>query len=132
LKILLNKILVFACLLLIPVASFGAESNIKIPSGFSDTAFERAFDNALEDAEKNQVIEWNDGYDTPTPDQTFNYFLNFSTFTDTEVSYSDTNVAMDTRTINRSDVPVKLHIIEKFDTATLELIDYYKEVARDT
>lgn len=121
---------VLALIFAVTAITHAAERAITIPKGLSDTAFDRAFDNALEDAEPNQLINWTDGYDTPTPGQTFHYMMHFSTFSDTDIY--DTDAAFDTRVLERTDVPVDLAIIEEYDTATLELIGYNKKVYSDS
>lgn len=125
-KIMFFILLTFFFVWFLSAANSAYSSEIVVPAGLSDTAFDRAFDNALEDASQNTDIKWNAGYDTPTEQQVFQLFMNFSTFDSSDTGAYDAKY--DTRTIKRSDVPVDLLIIEEFDSTTQKLLDYKKKL----
>lgn len=125
-------LLLVATSLVFSTSKSHAQSNqsITIPSGLSDTAFNRAFDNALRDIDQNQDIEWDTVYDTPTASQLFELFNNYSDFTTSDTSVKSGSTRADTELIERPDVPVSLYVVERYKNGALN--DYKKEVTRDT
>lgn len=122
--------IILVSIFLIAIAGPVVAETYKIPSGLSDTATERAWDEALEKARRNDYIEYEAAYDTPTPEQLFEYLTNFSNYSDTTVSDTtayDTMAEIDTRTIYRVDLEHELDIVEVYNSAH-KLVDYKKLV----
>lgn len=130
-KHLAGSIIVWLAALLL-TAGVSHAANVRLPNGLSDTATDRAWDEALKDIGQNDLVVHDETRDTPTPDQLFTYFLRFDRVTVSDTALRSDTTAMDTTTWSRGDVPYALKFVEVFDTSTFELIDYRKVIRSDT
>lgn len=107
-----NK-LIFCILSVIFIVS-GAPVMADIPRGLSDTALQRAWDSELENQKTNEIIDFNDDYDTPTPQQYYQYLCGFTNVTKQDSSPWTPGDTLTVTVMFRQDLPYKLHIEEEY------------------
>lgn len=120
-----SKLILVFVLLSLPVTG---HAKIVVPSGLADTAFTRAFDDALQRQDRDELITWNQEYDTPTPQQVHELFNNYTNVVKEDTTLKQGGTRTDTETWTRKNIPVALKIVEKFNSQGL-LFAYEKKVA---
>lgn len=118
--------IIMAILVLFVKTAFAKQN---VPAGLSDTATTRAWDDALKKITPDEDIDFRAGHDTPTADQLFTWFLNYSDVSDTKISVDGTG--QDTTAWKNDEIPYRLIFLEVY-ASDGSLDNYTKKVTSDT